>query len=238
MASTVNLQSTISWAAPFLRFMPNNSGPTQEPAITNANRILSTILGPPFKWRWNRGTAQFTASAAGGQDYVVSVSDFGFLEKAVVVDGSGNATEITDLKLCLSQDSSQGRPQVLAPQLDDNAGNITFRLQPGKPDATYTVKLTYQKKPVLMTSVASLWAPIPDEYGYIYEPGFLAMSLMFTDDPRFASENQKFVSHLLGAAEGLSEMEINMFLGNWLVTTGQVISNQLRAQQGNQARLV
>jgi hypothetical protein len=59
---------------------------------------------------------------------------------------------------------------------------------------------------------------------------------LFSDDPRFGVANQKFVAQLLGASEGLSETQVNIFLGQWQAITGQPISNQDRMQQGYQSR--
>jgi hypothetical protein len=236
MASTINIQSTINHTAPLLKFMPNNVGPTQEPALTNANIVLATILGPPFRWRWNRKVATFNTTA-NVQDYVVVVSDFGFIEKAEVNDNLGNADSIHELsmvKLLLSKDASKGRPEAIAAQLDDGAGNITFRLQPGKPGAIFTITITYQARPALITSVASFWNPIPDEYVHVFDSGFLAHSLKFRDDSRFQTELQRFAGHLLAVSEGLSEVEKNLFLDS--INANQVASHQIRTQQGHQGR--
>lgn len=232
MASTISLQGTLNWAQPFMGFRPGALGTNNEPAITNANLIKQTILSAPFAWRWNRAVKTFTTTA-GQQDYPIAVSDFGYMEKANVTL-SGDVKELS-IKNCLALDSKQGRPENIAAQLDDNNGNITFRLMK-VPDNTYTVTITYQKKATLFSALTDLWSPIPDEFSFIFQRGFLALYLLFTDDPKFQIENAKFVAALLGASEGLDETQKNIFLTNWQVRTGQEIATGPHVSQGTQAR--
>lgn len=236
MASTITLQSSINWAQANVisRGIPLTSWGTNEPAISSANIIRQTILGPPFKWRWNRATVTLPNTTQGNQDYVQNISNFGFIEKAGVKDASNNVFEIEN-KNSLGIDSAQGRPANVSAVYDDNSGNITFRFMP-VPDGVYVPSVIYQKKPLLFANLTDFWTPIPDEYSYIYQWGFLALMQMYADDPRFQVSNAKFVAHLLGAAQGLSETERNLFLGNWLEITNQEGSEQIRLQQGWQAR--
>jgi hypothetical protein len=238
MPSTVTLQNSINWALPYLKYQPLTIGTANEPAITNANTILQTILGPPFVWRWNRGSDSSTSTVAGTQDYPVALATFGYLEKATVTDVNGIVTEL-EYKTVLSADTTgalnRARPNYLSAQSDDNAGNVTFRLMP-VPDAVYVLTLVFQKQPILFTALGGFWAPIPDYMQYIYNRGFLAMALESADDPRFQVEHQRFLATLIAASEGLSETEKNIFLGNAINTSTQGQSAQLRTQQATQAR--
>lgn len=238
MPSTITLQNTINWALPFLRYQPVTIGTANEPAITSANVILQTFLGPPFVWRWNRTSNSATSTVAGTQDYSVSLSTFGFLEKATITDPNGIVTEL-QLKTLMSAESAgslnQARPTYLAVQADDNAGNITFRLMP-IPDQIYTLTVIYQKAATLFTALSGTWAPIPDYMEYIYSRGFLAFSMEMRDDPRFSVEHSRFLASLIAASEGLSESDKNIFLGNFLDTARQGQNASLRTQQATQAR--
>jgi hypothetical protein len=240
MASTLNLQQTLLWTGPFLHYQPLTIGGT-EPAVSNANLVKSTILGPPFTWASNRAESAPITLIPGTQDYLVNLPNFGFLEKAWVTLTTGVApntttttTEIT-VSRGLSKDSTSGRPDHIAVQLDDNAGNITFRLMPD-PDQAYTLTVCFQQKALPMTSLASLWNPIGDELSYIFNFGFLAMSLILTGDARFPIFNDRFISHLLGAQDGLDEMQRNIFLGNYLEVMRQVQRNGMQTQQGVMGR--
>jgi hypothetical protein len=135
----------------------------------------------------------------------------------------------------LMHDSGQGRPESIAAQFDDGQGNITFRTVSG-PDGNYTVVICHQQKPVPFQTMTGFWAPIPDEYSYIYQYGVLALCLMYQGDTRFQVVNRDFISRLLGAAEGLSEMQRNLFLGNWEAVTRQMESGGLKTRQGVAAR--
>lgn len=232
MPASRSLQQTLNWASGFFSFQPFLIG-GQEPALTCANLVLQTILGAPFCWAWNRGQVQFNCVNA-QQDYAQFIPDFGFLEKAWVRDAAADLKEI-EIRNALSSSIEAGRPGFIAAQLDDNAGNITLRNMP-VPDKAYVQTVLYQKKAPIMTSIANTWSPIPDEKQFIYEYGFLAMCAVFAEDPRFPIFNQRFLSHLLGAQEGLDEMKRNIFLGNWLLITSAASAAQLKTQQGIAAR--
>ena len=233
MPSTVTLQSTVNWAQAFVDFESLNIGSGNEPAITNANIVLSTILGPPFKWSFNRAVASAITTVVGTQDYALSISAFGFLEGASAAF-AGNTFAIKEIKNELTVGTEQGRPQSMAPQLDNNAGSITFRFLP-VPDAIYTITPYYQQSPTLFTALSGTWAPIPDKFMYIYSYGFLALTMAYSDDARFPIFNQKFVAHLLGAQQGLTETERNMFLNSWNLITRQEGLVSLKDQQGRAA---
>ena len=233
MSCTTNIQATLDWAIPFIRFQPMTIG-GNEPALTAANMTLQVMLGPPFQWRWNRNTASFTCTA-GEQDYTVNIPDYGFEEVASVADTNSLNKEITFKKVLALDGTTPDRPAYIAAQDDDNQGNISFRLSP-PPDQAYEATVDYQIKPPTILSLAGLWAPVPDEYAYIYNWGFLTMAAMLTQDPRMPAYSQKFVGHLLSAQSGLTERQINIFMSTYLQRTGQVQVAGLTAQQGVTAR--
>lgn len=203
-----------------------------EPALSSANLVLETMLGPPFAWPFNRKVLVFDTTT---QDTVqTGLNDFGFLEGGTVKAANGKAWEIS-VKNLLVADTQQARPSYCSPFIDDGLGNITFRLTPA-PDQSYTVNLPYQKKAPQMLSMASTWAPIPDERSYIYEWGFLAMMSLISNDARFNEYNAKFVTSLLGAQGGLTEMERNIFLANWIRVMNQLQGAQLGTAERYKAR--
>jgi hypothetical protein len=102
----------------------------------------------------------------------------------------------------------------MAPVYDDNAGNITFRFD-AIPDASDTVFVDYQRKAPVATSFGSTWAPLPDEFGYIYNQLFLALAGNLVSDPRAPLWSQYGVAALLGAQTGLSAQAIAIFVGDW-----------------------
>jgi hypothetical protein len=238
MASTITLAATTAWVQPFMRYQSLTVGTSNEPAITSANTVKQTILSPPFIWRWNRATDSSTSTVAGTQDYAVALSTFGYFEKATVTDSNGIVTEL-EWKQLLSAESSgtlvRARPTFISTQSDDNAGNISFRLMP-VPDAIYLLTIIFQKAPVLFAATTDTWAPIPDYMAYLYNRGLLAFGLELMDDARFTVEHTRFLAQLLSAAEGLTEMEKNIFLGNVLNTAAQGQNASLRTQQATQAR--
>ena len=79
MAATVTLLKTIQWVMPYLNWANLVIGTAGEPAISSANLVLQTIVGPPFRWPWNRSTANFQTTQ-GVQDYSLNIAQFGFME--------------------------------------------------------------------------------------------------------------------------------------------------------------
>lgn len=60
------------------------------------------------------------------------------------------------------------------------------------------------------------WDPIPDQYSDIYNNLFLSEAMAMVDDPRAASYRQRGVAAFLSKASGLSEMQKNVFVQQWL----------------------
>jgi hypothetical protein len=232
MASTISLQNSINWAKPFLFYKPLTIGVSNEPALSSANLIQQTIVGAPFRWPWNRTSLTFTCTA-NIQDYNRPVINFGFIEKATAAF-TGDKTFEIEVRNGLGDSNDSARPRFISVQVDDNAGNVSFRLLP-VPEKAYTITIIYQKKVPLFTDPSQVWT-IPDQYSYLYQHGFMALMMMFSDDPRWQVHNGKFVSHLLGASEGLTETQRNLFLSNWYAITGQTLSDAQKIQQGNQSR--
>jgi hypothetical protein len=240
MSATRNLVSSSLFAMPFLGYQPANVS-NSEPALQAANIVKQTMLGAPFKWPWNRGEflAQMDPDDAESwaQDFTVESNDFGFLEMAWLIDPeTGKANEI-EVRKVLAVESATQRPQSIAANLDDQLGAILIRLN-AIPDAAYAIGGYYQKEPVLMSSMAALWRPIPDSLSYIYDWGFLAIYSMILKDARFPIYWQKFTSHLLGAQDGLTELERNIFLGNWLQVLTAPERASMLTQQGIQGRAI
>ncbi|HEX3682206.1 MAG TPA: hypothetical protein VHU83_06655 [Bryobacteraceae bacterium] len=137
----------------------------------------------------------------------------------------------------LSRGSEQGRPTFIALQTDDDAGNLTFRVLPA-PDQSYSISVTYQVKAPLFSSLSQTWAPVPDFMEYIYNWGFLSLMLDYNDSSKAQRMRQLFVASLLGASEGLSEADKNLFTYAWLGDMRQQQAGQLSTQLGNQGRAI
>lgn len=212
MATTLRLQDSINFSVPFLKNTPVQIS-NQEPALRAGNIVLGTMLGPPMKWRFNRREINFAISTAGGTDYVQALNNFGFIEDVWLINDA-NEQHMLEGAISLSGNPAEGRPDKIAPQLDDNAGNITFRFD-RVPDGDYTVYISFQQKAPLLTSTAAPWGPIPDEFSYIFEYGFLSILSLLVKDARFPIWENYFIARLLGAQDGLDDQERAIFLGQW-----------------------
>ena len=254
-ACTVTIQGSINWCLAFVfqRLLTGVAGVTGEPAITSANVIMGMILGPPFKWEWNRSSALSAITTKAGQsDYSVSLPTFGYLEKATLVNpaapgplaaqtGSWPNPPNFELEVykVLAKDGQWSRPLKIATLLDDDAGNITFRLFP-VPDKVYTVDLIYQNAPNFIPQNANLatttWAPIPDKMSYLYQRGLLAQFQGIYNSQLYLAGMSLFIRQLVAATEGLSEAEKAIYLEDSLRAIQTQAAETLGIQQGKAAR--
>ena len=206
----------------------------QEPMLTIANIVLQRILGAPFIWRFNRATVTISISTAGGTDYTVNVPLLGRIENQWLVDSNGKIWELKG-SVEMAKVNAQRRPIEVAPVYDDNAGNITFRFS-SIPDGNYTAFIDYQKKAPLITGPAQAFGPVPDEFGYIFNTGFLAWASLLVNDARFPIWEKWFTGALLGAQDGLDEQAKAIFLGEWLRATASASRSQGLVQSGVSGR--
>jgi hypothetical protein len=233
MANTLTLRNTLNWCAAFLEQQPVLIN-GMEPALSSANLVLQTTLGPPFAWPFNRSVLNFVST---GQDYVAGgLNDFGFLEGGSVAPPAGNPFEVA-VRGVLQLEGNTARPNFVSELTDDGAGNITFRLNP-TPAVESSVTLLYQKKAPIMQSMAYTWFPFPDEKNYVPQWGFLSLMSLITNDARFNAYNQKFITSLLAQHGGLTALERNIFLANWTAVLKEVQSAQLGTAERFKAREV
>jgi hypothetical protein len=237
MSVTRNLQASALFSMPFIDYQPVNIS-NGEPAVTAANITKQTIMGPPFRWPWNRDGFQIELDdtlTSWLQDYEILLPNFGFLEKLWLTDPNGKVNEITNIAQSLAEESAIKRPSSAAMQTMGSDGYVTLRLN-SLPDVAYIIDGVFQRAPAIMTSAASTWYPIPDHLSYIYDWGFLGFVSLLTKDARAPIFLGKFTSHLLGAQDGLTALQRNIFLGNFLEVINQQGREQLATQQGAQAR--
>ena len=105
------------------------------------------------------------------------------------------------------------------------------------PDQAYTVDLLIQKAPITATTLAALWAPIPDKMAYLYEQGFLAHMHGIYNLAAYLQGMELFYRMLVSAAEGLTEAEKAIFLEESLRGLKTRAAELTGIQQGKQARV-
>lgn len=163
---TATLQNSINWSKTYAQYVPLTAGLGQEPAVSIASMIRSSILNPPLTWYYNRNEFTFN-TVVGQQDYSEVINDLAFVEKVSLKDDQGNIFEIKDVynSAALSPSaSSQGgqRPSAMSVEsVTVAAGVWTWKLRfMGVPDQIYAVTLVYQKRsplfgPFFITSAAN-----------------------------------------------------------------------------------
>ncbi len=216
------------------------SGFTAATSLNGQSAVVLTNTGSAITAQINLPDLASTAAtgglitAANTQDYTLAIPELSHIEHASVLDISRTPNKWIELEVKgnLALDSTMARPQFIEPHIQDASGNVQFRIMPA-PDKPYPVSLHIQKAAPLVTSLNQTWAPIPDFMEYVYNQGFLAAMYSFSDDPRAQIANQKFVTHLLGRASGLTAVERNVFLNNWQDLTQLELATM---NQGVQAR--
>lgn len=105
--STQTIQDSINWAKR-LNFNRNPViGNSLEPALTSANMVLQTVLGPPFSWWWNNkelvftcdptpATATITQIAITGNVVTVTANNSFAVGNLVTVNGLTTASFLED----------------------------------------------------------------------------------------------------------------------------------------------
>ena len=211
---------------------------------SNGNSQIVTVAGTTNSTvpSWNATVGGLTTDNGvtwknqGPIPNAVSSFSFGWIENASVQDPVSSKWIQISNKIDLALDAASSRPQNIAAELPGTLG-VLFRLMP-VPDKAYPVAITMQQDAALVTSLNQTWAPLPDSFGYVYQMGFLSWMYEFADDSRWASTRQRFIASLLGAAEGLSQTEIDIFLANFNAISLDPIGRQMTLQQGIQNRQV
>lgn len=229
MALTITVQDGLTFCKAYIKqqtLFVNN----QQPALGAAQIILNTILGPPFTWRTNRSNFSIAISALAGTDYTVSLADLGHIETQWMEDGTGKILQLGGA-VTLAKVGTKKQPTKVAPQYDDNLGNITFRFD-AVPDQNYTAYFDYQIKAPLVTGTAQTLGTLPDEQCHIFFVGLLAWAGMLVNDARFPIWEKRFLADLLSTQDGLDDQAKMIFAGQWMDLTRTVMRSQGSTQGG------
>jgi len=227
--TTNTLARTIEYVQCFCQLRPltgvgNNTNFPLEPALSMADWVLQTMLGPPYAWRWNRAEATSIAlTQAAGQDYIASIANFGWIERAMIYGDTDCPAKELVIRNSLAVDETQDEPSFISVQEDNNSGSITFRVLPA-PYANYTLLITYQMAAPLFTATTQSWAPIPDYLSYIYNTGFLAKAYEQKGDEKFPVTMQQFFQFLAAASQGLDREQASIVVRNSLADLGGAVN--------------
>lgn len=235
MANT--LQDTINFITPFCRYQAANIGVSNQPIVGIASIVRNIMQAAPFQWRFNRATNSTLVTIANQQDYDLTITNFGFLEKATLLASDGKMWEIKDVKNNepLGLSTTTARPTALAVENDDGANKLTFRFS-AVPDAIYTVNLIYQKTPVVFTATTDPWSPLPDSFADVYNNLCLGYYMDSCQDSRAPQYIARGIAGLLARSAGLSQMDKALFAQSYMNFSADQLLSQLKTQQGQQAQ--
>ncbi len=94
--SSFTLLNTMEWAKRLNFGRRSAIGNFLEPALTGANLIMQTVLGPPFEWYWNRVVTGLICTP-GQQDYKIVnwQASTAYAKGILCVDSNGNCQQVT-----------------------------------------------------------------------------------------------------------------------------------------------
>lgn len=238
MASTIQLQRTIALTQQFVRNAPLTFSGNTDPALANADWVRQFMLAAPFAWRWNRNVlATPITTIPGVQDYKIALADFGWIEKATFTNlqESDQPSRELEVSLILGDNLQRGEPTHISAQLDDDAGNITFRLMP-VPDVAYKLQVIYQKAAPVFTATTQTWAPVPDYLQYLCSQGMLAKAYEYLGDERFPIAMQLFLRQTIAANGGLDATQVDIFIADRMNAQREAQDIQGNSQLARQGR--
>lgn len=237
MAVTISITNVMSYIMPILknqRLLISN----QQPLLMQSNQVLQGLLQPPLCYRFNRKNIAINLSVKGGTDYETYIPDLGWIETQWIADEAGSEPVYNSLDGAVSipKTSTAKRPQSIGPIYDDNAGNITFRVD-STPDQDYVAYLDYQAKAQPITSIAGTFGPFPDEFAFLFTKWMLSECSLIVNDPRFLTFRREAVYATLATQDGLKEQaRVRMIeqMVNFGLTAGR---SNATAQEAVKARL-
>jgi hypothetical protein len=230
------LQQSANWIAGFIQGVPTSAWTGSEPILSTASMLQALAVTAPLSYSWNRTEDSTTSTVQGTQDYTVSLTNFGYLEKASLTDSNGMMWEIPDIRnnQPLAKSTTQARPQVISVITTVPGSSATFRLG-GIPDAGYTLNLTYQKSAVQFIALSNNWV-LPDSMISVYNNLLLGEMLAFADDSRSQLYRTRGIAGLLSFQSGMEEEDKAVFMQQYLNQGAAGISINMGRQQGSQAR--
>ena len=241
---STTIQNSIDFSQTYTQYSPLAVGAGNQPALGIANEIQFLVTSAPFTWGWNRKEDNSTSTIAGIQDYVINLIDFGFLESVSLTSPTGEVFQVQDiyntnaLAVADATVNKRGRPNSISVSSVTYGTSVKFRFT-GVPDKAYLINLVYQKLVAPLTTLTGgggTWI-IPDQYQDIYNFLFLAEAMAVVDDAREALYRRQGIAALLSKAEGLNDMQKNLFLEQYWMRQGRPdLAGPLKTQQGVQGR--
>lgn len=235
------LTDSINYISPFCRYQNPAVGTNNMPIIGIGTLVRNVILTAPMVWDFNRNFNTTYTLTPGQQDVLTNIPDFGYLERASILDPTPTPTnpngtwfEIQDVRnnSALAKSNTQARPTIISVQ---NSTGPLLRFS-AVPDKAYQLDLVYQKQPVNFANLTDAWSPIPDSMWDIYSNMTLGYYMDSCQDPRASQYTAKGIAGLLSRQEGLSEMDKAVFAQAYMNFNSALAAQAIQTQQGNQAR--
>jgi hypothetical protein len=106
---------------------------------------------------------------------------------------------------------------------DPNASAMRVTPLPATSGITWEMHMVYQKKPPIKTKLTDTLSPLPDEYGYMFRQGFLAMCMIHAgvrDARQSYAEWEEMLIYALRGADRERD-QVTMYPSEGLLSGGQ-----------------
>lgn len=233
MSATLSIMDSLAFVVTLLKNQRLDINNLQ-PGLGMANNVLGTMLGPPFIWRTNRSSFQLAITQAGGTDYSLLVADLGRIETQWLTSDAGDIFELKGAQ-SLARVSAKRRPMEVAPVYDDGSGNVTLRFN-AVPDRNYTAWFDYQRRAPKVTSFAQTFAPVEDEFAFLFNKGLLSEGALAVNDSRFTIWRREWVAGVLATQDGLDEQAKAIFFEQMMNQGRTAVRSQAAGQSGSAGR--
>jgi hypothetical protein len=181
-------------------------------------------------WYWQGGwvvtavtQTSFSFAAVSGQNNgdiggAPGITNLGWVQSATATELNnlspvGNIRPVEAVRnLNLQQRANQPSKVCVLKQYQNangtDSGVIKIRLEYPCWNDTWMMKLVYQAKAPVLTSLNSTWAPFPDEFSYVYRQGLLARMYRYLNSTQQVAEFQKEEAAILKAT-GADDREMS-----------------------------
>lgn len=155
-----------------------------------------TAVPSSTSFRFTHASSGLAVSGSAG------IFNFGWLESASMVDANDRSAPRSVLSLQASRtlpvSGIVSTPTKVAVS-DNGNGIITVRTDCVGGSTPWAISLVYQAKAPTLLTLDSTWAPIPDQFAFVYRQVFLAAAFRFVNSNRADNEYKKAQAMIMKA---------------------------------------
>lgn len=147
---------------------------------------------------------QFTHASSGlANSGAPGITDFGWLASGTMIELNNTSSPPNIRQLYARRElhpwSKVANPEQVCVLKDNGDGTIKIRFYQVPGTTTWIVNLVYQAKAPLKVALTDTWAPIPDEFSFVYRQALLYTMYRYLNSPMADNEYKKLQQKILKA---------------------------------------